>query len=190
MGRKIIYSRVSTDKQEAEAQLMELRERYPNADVYKEIAGGTKKRPVLDALMHTDGLQENDTLIVYSLDRIGRSVLDVIKRLESLDERGVNVIFLKENIDYSTPVGRLMAGILASVAQMERDRIIERTKYGIRHARENGTKSGKSIGRPSTITQEQKDEAIRLVSKGVRIAEVAKSTGMSVSYVRSLLRKK
>ena len=98
MGRKIIYSRVSTDKQEAEAQLMELRERYPNADVYKEIAGGTKKRPVLDALMHTDGLQENDTLIVYSLDRIGRSVLDVIKRLESLDERGVNVIFLKENI--------------------------------------------------------------------------------------------
>lgn len=192
MDHKVyIYMRVSTNDQSHEAQLAKLLRRFPDGRMYEETASGIKKRPILNALIESMG--EGDTLAIYSLDRLGRKTVDVLAMIESLVERGINLVSLREGVDYSTPVGKLVTQILVSVAEMEREMISERTKAGLAAARERGKKiNGEphiSMGRPSKIPKETILAALSMVAKGDSVPKVSKATGISISYIRKLIKK-
>ena len=183
MANQFIYSRVSTDKQTTDAQLSKLRDRFPNAKVIEEIKSGVKRRPILETLLKN--LEKGDTLIVAALDRLGRKTSDVLSIIEDLEVRGIILMSDREGVDYSTPAGRLVTQILVSVAEMERNIISERTKAGLKAARERG----RQIGRKPVIPVSTKDEAMRLVhNEGLSIRKAAKAVGMNHSYLATLLK--
>lgn len=178
-----IYSRVSTSDQSTDPQLIQLTGQFPEARVISEVASGVKRRPLLNSLISQ--LKEGDSLIVYSLDRLGRRAIDLLQLMEHLEEKGVIVKSIKEGIDYSTPVGRLVTQILASVAEMERNMISERTKAGLEAAQRKGNLGG----RPEVISRDLKEEAIRLViEEKVSIRKSAKKHGISAWYLSKLVR--
>ena len=151
-----IYSRVSTDSQSVDPQLAELTKMFPQARVVSEIASGAKARPMLMSLVTK--LTKEDRLIVSSLDRLGRQALDLLQLMEYLEAKGVVVKSIREGVDYSTPVGKMVTQIIASVAEMERNLISERTKAGLKAARQKGRVGG----RPETLSKDSKAQAIEL----------------------------
>jgi len=133
-----------------------------------------KKREGLEeAISH---LREGDTLVVWKLDRLGRSVKSLITLVEELKERGVHFKSITDSIDTSSPMGKLFFHIMAAVAQMERDLIIERTRAGLEAAR----KRGRVGGRKRVMTEEKVNAAKKLLQGGVSPKEVAKTLGVSV----------
>ncbi|CAG9612406.1 DNA-invertase hin [Bacillus rhizoplanae] len=151
MNKTFGYARVSTDKQELTRQLDEL-ERYGVDKIFTDVkTGKTAEREGLAALL--DQLREGDTLVITELTRLGRSMKDLVNIAEDLNEMGVVLVSLKENIDMNTATGRAMFGMLAVMAQLEREWISERTKSGLQSARARG----KNGGRPKT--DEKKLEA-------------------------------
>ena len=131
-----IYARVSTLDQQPENQLAELR-RYVAARGWEAVeyvdhgvSGTRENRPALDRLMRDARRRRFDTLVVWRLDRLGRSLRDLVMTLEELDRLGVVFISLGEGIDLSTPAGRLQAAILGAISQFERERIVERHQGG------------------------------------------------------------
>ena len=176
-----IYTRVSTDGQSTQSQLEAIRKKFPQAEVISEIASGAKNRPMLAALI--EQLQEGDVVIVGALDRLGRKTTEVLHLIENLEKRGVILISLREGVDYSTPMGRLVTQILVSVAEMERAMISERTKAGLEAAKARGRIGGK---KPS-IPTELKEEAIQLVRNGASLRRAEAQTGISHSYIAKLL---
>ena len=179
-----IYSRVSTAKQTTEGQLLKLRKKFPDATVIEETESGAKRRPILEALL--SDLEAGDTLIVYSLDRLGRRALATLKILEDLIARDINFISLREGADYSTPVGRLVTQILISVAEMEREFIIERTLAGMAAAKNKG----RIGGRPKEISNETIEQAIMDVRAGMTIPKAAAKAGFSGTHLRNLIKKR
>ena len=177
-----IYTRVSTDGQTNDPQVLQLTKLHPEARVISEVASGAKKRPMLKALV--DQLVKNDVLIVAALDRLGRRTSEVLLLIEELDKKGVILKSLREGVDYSTPTGKLVTQILVSVAEMERNMISERTKAGLEAAKN----SGKQLGRPSKIPSEVKNHARELVRQGATHKEAASKTGMSRQYVSVLMK--
>jgi len=178
-----IYSRVSTDKQSTDAQLYSMILKYPNALVISETDGGTKKRPMLQALLSQ--LKAGDTLIVYSLDRLGRRTTDVLSMLESLDRQGINFISNREGVDFRTPVGKLVLSILAAVAEMEREMIRERVRSGLSAAREQG----RLCGRKQSITKDTYEKGISLVKSGISIGQAAEAIGISKAGLARAIKK-
>lgn len=177
-----IYSRVSTEGQSVEPQLLPLKQRYPEARIVSEVASGGKTRPMLTTLVGT--LQSGDTLIVAALDRLGRKTVEILGLIEDLKQRGVILISVREGVDYSTPAGRLVTQILVSVAELERSLIRERTKVGLAAARAKGRVGG----RPSVIPEEVKSKAIQKVQSGASIKYVSSEMGISYSYLWKLCR--
>ena len=178
-----IYSRVSTAGQSTDPQLLLLTQRFPEARVVSEVVSGTKQRPLLNALVKE--LKKGDRLIVYSLDRLGRRALDLLQLLETIEKKGVVFVSLREGVDYSTISGKLVTQVLASVAEMERNLISERTKAGLAVARKNG----KVGGRPALISSEKKKNAVELVLRhNFSIRKSAKKSGISAWYVSKLVR--
>ena len=152
--RAAIYARVSTLDQEPENQLEELR-RYIAArgwigveHVDRGVSGSREKRPALDALLKDARHRRFDVLIVWRLDRLGRSLRHLILLLEELSALGVGFISLHEGIDATTPAGRLQMHILGAIAEFERGRIVERVRAGLQRARAQGTKLGRRRARP------------------------------------------
>lgn len=178
-----IYSRVSTDEQTTAGQLAVLMGKYPTARIVSETASGAKSRPMLTKLIGE--LVKGDRLIVAALDRLGRRTSEVLKLIEDLERRGVVLVSEREGVDYSTPVGRLVTQILVSVAEMERAMIAERTRAGLKAAREQG----RFGGRPNSYSKEQLDNALEQLKGGLTSREVSAKTGISYSYL-NLLRKK
>lgn len=178
-----IYSRVSTEDQTTAGQVSALIAKYPLAHIVSETASGAKARPMLTKLIAE--LVKGDRLIVAALDRLGRRTSEVLKLIEDLERRGVVLVSEREGVDYSTPVGRLVTQILVSVAEMERAMIAERTKAGLKAAREQGRYGG----RPSSYSSEQLENALELLKSGLTSREVSVKTGISYSYL-NLLRKK
>lgn len=176
-----IYARVSTDDQTTEGQALALRRRFPDAQVVSEVASGARSRPMLRALVAQ--LQPGDTLVVAALDRLGRRTSEVLQLIEDLERRGVVLVSIREGVDYSTPVGRLVTQILVSVAEMERSLIAERTRSGLAAARARGRVGG----RPA-ISDEQREEITRLAAGGLTVREIARRVGVSPAtagrYVR------
>jgi len=138
---KIGYARVSTDEQSDNAQIDALNI-IGCEKTYREIySGRSKSRPELERMIDT--LREGDVVVVQRLDRLGRSLKDLIELLDSFKAKKVQFISLNENIDTTTAVGELAFHMIASIAQFERRLISERTKAGLDAARARGRKGGR-----------------------------------------------
>jgi DNA invertase Pin-like site-specific DNA recombinase len=168
------YARVSTDDQSLDLQLDALNKAGCER-VFSDKASGTKKnRPGLtEALSH---LREGDVLAIWKLDRLGRTVKGLVDFVSELAEREVQFRSLTDGIDTTTPTGRFFFHVMASLAQMERELIAERTKAGLDAARQRG----RLVGRKRSMTPSKIESAKQLLSTGMPPREVAQNLGVSV----------
>lgn len=143
------YVRVSTDDQTTENQRRAITERYSNVRWYADdgISGSipAAQRPELAKLLAA--VQGGDTVVVAAIDRLGRNTLDVMHTVETLKDKGVTVVSLREGFDLSTPIGNFMLTMLAAMAQLERENIKARQLAGLERARAEG----KNLGRVKEI---------------------------------------
>jgi DNA invertase Pin-like site-specific DNA recombinase len=184
-----LYARVSTlNGQSPEMQLAELREYATRRrwKVFREyvdvgISGSKESRPKLNELMSDAHQRKIDAVVVWKVDRFGRSLRHLVNALADLDSYGVAFVSLRDNLDLSTPSGRLMFQIIAAMAEFERSLIQERVRAGLRNAR----LKGKTLGRPRRIVSG--DEMTRLREQGASFREIAKAVGASPGTVRTRL---
>ena len=149
--------------------------RSPCDKIYADKASGAQaSREGLKLAL--DVLRENDTLVVWKLDRLGRSVKDLVNIVSDLEQRGVHFKSLTDQIDTSTTAGRFFFHVMASLAQMERDLTIERTRAGLEAAR----RQGRTGGRKRKMDDSKIEIAKRLLQDGVSAREVAKNLGVSI----------
>lgn len=174
-GLLIGYARVSTDDQSLEAQVEALKRAGCHPDhIHKDHASGVaKKRPGLAMLMKD--IREDDTVVVVSLDRFGRSIFDLLKRLEELERRGVRFKTLTQPIDTGTPIGRLLLHVLGAVAEFERALIAERTKRGMQHRKTQGVQFGREYVLPLAARRKVWDA----MKAGEATGKIAKRFGIS-----------
>ena len=168
------YARVSTQDQDLSLQYDALRQ--ANCDkIYEDKASGTHaSRDGLTLALEV--LRENDSLVVWKLDRLGRSLKDLVAIICDLEQRGVHFKCLTDQIDTSTTSGRFFFHVMASLAQMERDLTAERTRAGLDAAR----RQGRTGGRKRKMTDSKIATAKRLLRDGVPPREVAKDLGVSI----------
>ena len=137
------YARVSTDDQELRSQIVALK-RYGVDGIFEEKQSGKdNKRAVLNWMLHEIYLRPGDTIVVQKLDRLGRSLTGLIEIVETIKDRGAQLVSLTDNLDTSTATGKFFFHIVAAMAQWERDMISERTKTGIAAAKANGVRFGR-----------------------------------------------
>jgi len=162
------YARVSTDDQNPALQLEALRKAGCKT-VFKDdgLSGATIKRPAL--LRCLKKLEHGDTLVVWKLDRLGRSLRDLIAMLDDLRERGVKFLSLTEAIDTTTPTGRAMWQMIGVLAELERSLISERTRAGVKAAQRRGVK----FGRKPKLSPQQIAHAQKMLDAGERCEDVA-----------------
>lgn len=172
------YARVSTDEQDPAAQIDALRAAGCDPIFVEHASGATMQRPEWQACNR--GLGAGDTLTVVRIDRLGRSLTDLVSTLDDLAARGVHFRSLTEGIDTSTPLGRMFYQLAAAFAEYERALIRERTCAGIDAARA----AGRRIGRPPALTDEQRTLARRLRDQGEGVAAIARILKVSPSTVR------
>ena len=152
MFRVGLYARVSTnDQQTLPMQSRAMREYAARRGwtitvQVREVGSGAAKREAREKLLDAARRREIDVVLVWRLDRWGRSVTDLLATLQELEHLGVGFVSLTEALDLTTPAGRAMAGLLAIFAEFEREILRERNRAGLAHARENG----KRLGRPAT----------------------------------------
>lgn len=184
-----LYCRVSThDRQNIDTQLLPLREYsgrrgFHIAAEYADVGvSGTKDhRPGLDRIMEHARRRVIDAVLVARFDRFARSVSHLVRALEEFEFLGVDFISLNESIDTSTPMGKMVFTVLAAVAELERNIIIERVKAGMRRAKQGG----KHIGRHKVIFDRGK--AIELREQGASIRTIAERLDISRETVRKTL---
>jgi len=167
------YARVSTLEQEPAAQLAALTEAGCQKVFVDHASGVLNERPELRRLL--DQLRRGDTLVVWRLDRLGRSTAHLFQTVTELGERGIGFHSLTEAIDTTTPAGRLLFGIMASLAAFERDLIRERTMAGLAAARA----SGRVGGRPSMMTPDKLEVARQMLGAGKSKVDIARTIGVS-----------
>lgn len=172
------YARVSTSDQDPAAQIDALRAAGCDPIFVEHASGATMQRPEWQACNR--GLGAGDTLTVVRIDRLGRSLTDLVSTLDDLAARGVHFRSLTEGIDTSTPLGRMFYQLAAAFAEYERALIRERTCAGIDAARA----AGRRIGRPPALTDEQRTLARRLRDQGEGVAAIARILKVSPSTVR------
>jgi DNA invertase Pin-like site-specific DNA recombinase len=158
-GMKIGYARVSTKDQSLSMQVDALKQ-AGCTQIHEEIASGAKTaRPVLDEIIRN--IREEDTLVIWKLDRLGRNLAHLIHLTTKLIEKKVGLISLNDPIDTTTAQGRLVFGIFASLAEFERELIRERTNAGLKSARARGRKGGRPKGMtPAAIEKATIAEAL------------------------------
>jgi DNA invertase Pin-like site-specific DNA recombinase len=185
-----LYARVSTsDKgQDPEMQLRELREHCQRRgwEVLAEyvdigVSGSKDSRPELNKLMADAKRRKLDAVLVWKLDRFGRSLKHLINSLAEFESLGIAFISLKESLDLATPAGRLMFGIISAMAEFERDLIRERVRAGIANRRAKGFR----VGRKPVLLDPNKLQALR--SQGQTMREIALALGCSRSLVHKTL---
>src|SRR4029453_7088853 len=143
-------------------------------------AKGRKDRPRLDALLKGVARKEFDLVAAWSVDRLGRSLIDLVGLLQELHATGVDRYLHQQGLNTTTPAGRAMFGMLGIFAEYERAMIQERISAGLAKARAKGTRSGKPIGRP-TVSDEVEDSIRQLRSQGWGMLKIAKEVGCGVS---------
>lgn len=174
-GQKIGYARVSSKDQNLDRQLVALKKEKVFRVFTDTVSGSSPQRPGLDGALNY--VRAGDQLIVVSMDRLARSLIDLHRLVDELTERGVSVKFLKEGQTYSldsSPVAKLMLGLLGSVAEFERAIIRERQAEGIAKAKARGVYKG----RAKVLNEEQIMQAREWVSEGVPKTEVARRFGI------------
>lgn len=173
------YARVSTEDQNLDAQLDALRASGAQRIFSDKISGSLRKRPELDRLL--DQLREGDVIVVTKYDRLARSLRDLLDIVEVIKARGAGFRSLAEDIDTTTPAGRLVFHVFASIAQFERERISERTKEGLEAAR----KRGRVGGRPPALSSAQREEVRRMRDvDGRNLTEISELFKVSTKTVR------
>jgi DNA invertase Pin-like site-specific DNA recombinase len=186
--RVALYARVSTSngQQDPEMQLRELREYAERRDLVivgeyiDRMTGSKDSRPSLNRLMADAGQRKFDAIIVWKLDRFGRSLRHLVNALAELEAMGLTFISLRDNLDLSTPSGRLMFQIIGAMAEFERSLIQERVKAGMRNARAKG----KRLGRPRADVDESRVQALR--ASGASWRAVAEKLGVGIGTVHRI----
>lgn len=178
------YARVSTQDQETAAQIAALEQAGCERIFQEKASGGRWDRPELHRLM--EHLRKEDVLVVWKLDRLSRSLKDVLALMEKINLAGAGFRSLTESIDTTTPAGRMMMQIVATFAEFERAMLRERTRKGLEQARSQGRIGGR---RPK-LKPHQQDEIIALVKSGQKTsADAARLFNVHPSTVSRLLRR-
>jgi DNA invertase Pin-like site-specific DNA recombinase len=190
--RVALYLRASTNGQTVETQRRELldaarRHGWRVVEEFRDqgISGakGRDKRPALDKLLKAVSRREFDLVAAWSVDRLGRSLQDLISTLGELHAKRVDLYLHQQGIDTSTPAGKALFQMLGVFAEFERAMIVERVKAGLARAKRTGTKSGRAIGRPRTTPE--KENAVRvMLQSGSGIRKTAQALGVGVSVVQ------
>jgi DNA invertase Pin-like site-specific DNA recombinase len=186
-----LYARVSThDQQTLPLQLHAMRDYaakrgWTIVAQIKEVGSGASQRELRTTLIAAARRREIDVVLVWRLDRWGRSVADLVSTLQELQHLGVGFVSLTEALDLTTPAGRAMAGLLAVFAEFERDILRERVRAGLAHARLNG----KRLGRPLTVVHKA-IEIRNLYRQGISKSEIARRLRIGRTSVRRLLAQK
>jgi putative DNA-invertase from lambdoid prophage Rac len=187
--RAAIYARVSTTDQTNVIQIRELKEYVERrgwelAEIYQDQMSGAKvSRPGLDQLTIDARSRRFDAVVVWKLDRFGRSLVHCVSGIQELASLGIRFIAASQGLDTdeSNPASKLLLHILAAVAQFERELIHERVSAGMRAAKTHGTKTGNPIGRPRRIFS--RDEVARLREEGLSIEKIATKMHLGVGTV-------
>lgn len=169
------YARVSTEEQCLDRQLDALKAAgVKEENIFKEKMSGTKSsRPKLNALL--DVVQEGDTVIVESLNRLGRSSSDLIALMQTFNSKGVVLKSLKENLDFSTPTGVMMSQLFTILAEFERNTIVQRVREGLASARLRGHIGGRRPTPQKTI-----DKALQMYDlHNLTVSEICRACGIS-----------
>lgn len=183
-GQQLGYVRVSTSKQTTDQQRDAL-EAAGVERIFEDVMSGAKSdRPGLTELLAY--ARQGDTITVVALDRLGRSMTHVILTIEQLQERGILVRSLREGVDFSNPLGKMLAGIFAAMAEYERNLIKERADA----AREAARIRGRQTGRPRALDKAKVEQAWSLREAGFGPSEIAKLLGCSRATVYRALETK
>ena len=193
--RAALYARVSTDKQSTENQLRELRQTAERlgwtvvgefVDFAISGAKGRKDRPQLDAMLKGVARKDFDVVASWSVDRLGRSLTDLVSMLQELHSTGVDLYLHQQGINTITPAGKALFGMMGVFAEFERGMIQERVRSGMARAKAKGTKSGNAIGRPA-VSSAVEDHIRLLRADGLGMVKIAKEAGCGVSVVQRVL---
>jgi DNA invertase Pin-like site-specific DNA recombinase len=186
-----IYARVSTDKQKVDMQLNELREFVARSGwtVYNEyidqsFTGTNTNRPAFLEMMEAARKRKFDVLVVWKLDRLSRSLKDLINTLDELGSCGIDFVSYDNNLDTSTPTGKLVFQIVGAVAEFEKDIIKERVIAGLANAR----LKGKRLGRPPK-GEDIYEKAKIMRSEGLSFRKIGKELGVDEGTIRKRLSK-
>src|SRR5512132_249968 len=191
MLRAGLYARVSTNDQQTLAMQNRAMREYAArrgwmvALQVREVNSGAARREAREKLLEAARRREIDVVLVWRLDRWGRSVADLLATLQELEHLGVGFVSLTEALDLTTPAGRAMAGLLAVFAEFEREILRERVRAGLIHARQNG----KRLGRPPSVAH-QVDHIRRLNRDGLSKSEIARQLRIGRTSVRRILNPK
>ena len=175
------YARISSSDQNLASQVEALR-RAGMDEIHEETASGARARPVLDALLARLG--PGDSLTTWKLDRIGRSARQTLQIIETLRDRGATYRSITEGLDTATPFGRLGITILAAVAEMERDVLLERIQAGIAISRAEGRH-----GRRPGYDIAQVRHARQLIADGSSVRQASRATGIPRSTLADAIRR-
>lgn len=182
--RIFAYCRVSTTGQTTDNQVQEIAASgfkvLPTRAITETISGSTAagERPGFKKLM--DKLEAGDVLVVTKIDRLGRNAMDVRQTVEALADLGVKVHCLAlGGVDLTSTAGKMTMGVIAAVAEFERDLLVERTQAGLARAK----KDGKVLGRPRALTDAQEHEALQRLANGEAVAAVARALKTSRATV-------
>lgn len=174
------YGRVSTNSQDLTLQVEALKE-YGCDRIYMEKESGAKsKRVELEKAL--DFVRKGDKLVVYKIDRLARSTFDLHKIAKDLEEREIALVFIKEQIDFSTPNGKFMFTMLGAVAEFERDLIKDRTAEGRERAKAKGTHMGRT-GKPEKDVKKAMKMYQDRDNNGLSVNDIAKMTGVPRSTI-------
>jgi DNA invertase Pin-like site-specific DNA recombinase len=186
--RIALYSRVSTAEQSAQMQLDELRSYcqrrgWEIAEEFVDvgISGSMESRPALNRLLAEARRRRFDCVLVYRYDRFARSLRQLVNALGEFDALGIHFVSLHEGVDTSTPNGRLVFGIFASIAEFERELIRSRVRSGLAAARAKG----KRLGRPQVVIADRSRICV-LRAEGMSWAEIAREVGCSARTARRI----
>jgi putative DNA-invertase from lambdoid prophage Rac len=187
MARTFAYCRVSTAEQNTDNQVREIEAAgfviEPKRVIVETVSGSVAAMERAGFARLVDRLEDGDVLIVTKLDRLGRNAMDVRATVDLLAKSGVRVHCLAlGGVDLTSPGGRMTMGVIAAVAEFERDLLIERTQAGLSRAKAEG----KALGRPAALTGEQQRAVIASRADGVSLGVLAKQYGVSRAAIQRI----
>ena len=190
--RAALYVRVSTDQQTVENQIHELkqvaeRRGWQVVEIYRDagISGskGRDQRPGLDTMLKDASRRKFDVVMAWAIDRVGRSLIDLLDTIKHLEAVGVDLYLDQQNIDTTTPMGKLLFQVTGAFAEFERSMIRQRVKAGLRRAVAQGVKLGRPGGGPKKLALARVE-----LAKGTGINKVARLVGLGTGTVHKLKR--
>jgi DNA invertase Pin-like site-specific DNA recombinase len=192
--RAALYVRVSTDKQTVENQKLQLsqvadRRGWEVVEVYNDAgisgAKGRRDRPGLDRMLNDASKGKFDVVMAWAIDRVGRSLIDLLGTIQHLEACHVDLYLDQSNIDTTTPMGKLIFQVTGAFAEFERSMIRQRIHAGLARARAHGTKSGEPIGRP-TIDAEAEARVRAALRDGLSYRAAAKAGDVSLGTLQKI----